>query len=317
MRRQWVRRLLQAVPTLLGMSVLIFGLVHLLPGDVTSALTGGEAGANASSEAALRKALGLNESIPLQYWHFLTGLLSGHLGKSFVTGQSIATIMGSAIPITLEIALLASLMAVVVGMPLGVLSALKRNSASDLLGRVAGLVGLSVPNFWLATLALLATSRFFGWVPALEWTALWSDPLENLSQAALPAFCVSFYLLAMVMRMTRASMLEVLHEGYVRTARAKGAPERVVIVRHALRNSLIPVVTVVGTQVGSLMGGVTIIEVIFGIPGVGNTLINAVYARDYPLIEVTAVFLAAVFVLLNLAVDLVYGLLDPRLRAST
>jgi peptide/nickel transport system permease protein len=310
------RRLAQLVPTLLGMSLLIFGLVRLLPGDVTVSLFGGDSGSTDASRDAVRQALGLDKPLPVQYWDFLKGFFDGNLGKSFLSGQPVAQIIGHAIPITLELTLLAMLMAVVVGIPLGVLSAAKKNSGHDLVARVGGLLGLSIPNFWVATLLLLATSAWFGWVPPVTFIPFWSDPLGNLEQMAIPAFSLALYPLATVMRMTRASLLEVLREDYVRTARAKGHRRRDVVIHHALRNSMIPVVTVVGLQIGNLMGGATIIEVIFGLPGVGNTLVGAIYNRDYPIIQVASVFLATVFVLVNLAVDLLYGVIDPRIEQA-
>lgn len=307
-------RALQLVPTLIGMSLLIFALVRLLPGDVTTALFSGDSGSSEESRAALRAALGLDEEFHVQYWHFVSGIFTGDLGSSYLSGQPVTQILSRAVPITLELTIIATVFAVAVGVPLGVISAVRRDTATDMVVRVGGLIGLSVPNFWIAILALLITSTLFHWVPQVTWIPIWEDPLGNLAQMAIPAFAVSLYLLAAVMRMTRASVLEVLQEDYVRTARAKGAPAMQVVTRHALRNAMIPVVTVVGTQVGNLMGGATIIEVIFGLPGVGNTLVQATYNRDYPVVEVTAIFLAAVFIALNFVVDLLYGYLDPRIE---
>jgi peptide/nickel transport system permease protein len=205
-------------------------------------------------------------------------------------------------------------LATVVGVPLGVLSAVRRNSASDFVARVAGLAGLSVPNFWFATLALLVGSLVFHWIPPVTWIPPWRDLWANLGQMMLPAVAISVYLMAIVMRMTRGTMLEVLGLDYIRTARAKGASARTVVFRHALRNSLIPVITVIGFQVGTLMGGATVVEVIFGLPGMGYTLVQGIFGRDYPVIEISAIFLAAVFVCVNLLVDLLYGVLDPRIE---
>jgi peptide/nickel transport system permease protein len=178
---------------------------------------------------------------------------------------------------------------------------------------VGGLIGVSIPSFWLATLLLLFTSRVFGWVPPLNYTPIYEDPIENLSQFILPAISISVFTLAVVMRMVRATMLEVLGQDYVRTARAKGVKQKVVISRHALRNALIPVVTVVGFEIGILMGGSAIVEIIFGLPGMGNTLINAIFNRDYPVVQAATMLIAAVFIFANLAVDLLYGVLDPRI----
>jgi len=312
--RYAVQRLILVIPTLLGMTLLIFGLVRLLPGDVVQVMSIGDVAASDATRERVRQALGLADPLPVQYAHYLGGLVSGDTGKSFLSGQPVSDILGRAIPITLELAVVAAAFAILVGMPLGVVSAVKQNTRLDFVARVGGLVGLSLPNFWIATLGLLLTSVAFHWIPAVTWIPLFADPLGNLVQIALPAFALSLTTLAIVMRMTRASLLETLHEDYVRTARAKGLAPRPVVMGHGLRNALIPVVTVIGTQVGGLMGGAVIIEVIFGLPGVGYSLVQAIYNRDYPIIQVAAVYLAAVFVLVNLGVDLLYGIIDPRIK---
>jgi len=224
--------------------------------------------------------------------------------------------MARAVPITLELAVLAAVTATAAGIPLGVLSALRPNTSLDFAARVGGLIGLSVPNFWFATLALLATSVLLHWIPPVTWIPPWRDLAGNLAQMAIPALAIAVYLMATVMRMTRASMLEVLRQDYIRTARAKGAPGPAVMFRHALRNSLIPVITVIGFQVGTLIGGATIVEVIFGLPGMGYTLVQGIFGRDYTVIEVAALFLASVFVVVNLLVDLLYGVIDPRIEQA-
>lgn len=310
------RRFAMTIPTLVGMSMLIFLLVRFLPGDVVDAFFSGDVGSSAAGRAAVRKSLGLADPLWAQYAKFVGGLLTGDFGKSYLSGQPVALILGRAIPITLELTILATIFAVAIAVPLGVVSAVAPNSGFDLAARVGGLLGLSIPNFWVATLGLLVSSLVFHWVPAVTWVAPWQDPLGNLAQMALPTFAVALYLLATVMRMTRASLLEVLREDFVRTARAKGVPRRVVVIKHGLRNALIPVITVIGTQIGNLMGGTTIVEVIFGLPGMGYTLVQSIYNRDYPVIQVAALFLAAIFVFLNLAVDLLYGVLDPRVEQT-
>jgi peptide/nickel transport system permease protein len=311
-----LHRLLLVVPTLVGMSVLIFAMVRLLPGDVVDAMLVGDASASAGAKQAVRKALGLADPLPLQYFRFAGGVVTGRLGTSLTSGEPVAKIMVRALPITVELAALATITATAVGVPLGVVSAVRPNTGVDLAARVGGLVGLSLPNFWFATLALLVTSVFFHWIPPVTWIPPWQDPLGNLEQMALPALAIAVYLMAAVMRMTRASMLEVLRADYIRTARAKGAPSGTVMFRHALRNSLIPVITVIGFQVGTLMGGATIVEVIFGLPGMGYTLVQGIFTRDYTVIQFTALFLAAVFVIVNLCVDLLYGVLDPRIEQA-
>ncbi len=298
------------------MSILIFAMVRLLPGDVVDAMFTGDSGATASAKQAVRKALGLADPLPVQYLKFAGGIVTGSLGQSLTSGEPVAKIMARAVPITIELAVLAAATATAVGIPLGVLSAVRPNTTLDFAARVGGLIGLSVPNFWFATLALLVTSVFLHWTPPVTWIPPWQDLLGNLVQMAIPALAIAVYLLATVMRMTRASMLEVLRQDYIRTARAKGAPSRTVMFRHALRNSLIPVITVIGFQVGTLIGGATIVEVIFGLPGMGYTLVQGIFARDYTVIEVAALFLASVFVIINLFVDLLYGVLDPRIEQA-
>jgi peptide/nickel transport system permease protein len=314
MARYALQRLLLVIPTLLGMTLLIFLLVRLLPGDVVVAMSIGDVGASDASHERVRQALGLSDPLPIQYVRYLAGLLTGNMGASFLSGQPVATILARAIPMTAELAVLAAAFAVLVGVPLGTVSAVRRNTRLDLAARVGGLVGLSLPNFWVATLGLLLTSVVLHWIPPVTWIPFWSDPLGNLVQIALPAFALSLNTLAIVMRMTRASLLEVLHEDFIRTAQAKGLAGRPVIFRHAMRNALIPVITVIGTQVGGLMGGAVIIEVIFGLPGVGYSLVQAIYNRDYPIIQSAAVYLAGVFVLVNLGVDVLYGVIDPRVK---
>jgi len=296
------------------MTVLIFALVRLLPGDVVQVMSIGDVAASDASRERVRQALGLADPLPVQYGRYLGGLLSGNMGTSFLSGQPVREILGRAIPITLELAVIAAAFAILVGTPLGVLSAVRHNTRLDFAARVGGLIGLSLPNFWIATLGLLLTSVVFHWIPAVTWIPFWTDPLGNVVQVALPAFALSLTTLAIVMRMTRASLLETLHEDFVRTARAKGLAPRRVVIGHGLRNALIPVVTVIGTQVGGLMGGAVIIEVIFGMPGVGYSLVQAIYNRDYPIIQVAAVYLAVVFVLVSLGVDLLYGVIDPRIK---
>jgi len=309
-----LRRVLLLVPTLLGMSVFIFLMLRLLPGDVVDLMTAGQEQATDESKRKLREAFGLADPLPLQYIKWLLGLLRGDPGKSLRSGQPISEALGQALPITLELTLLAVLLATTLAIPLGVLSASRRDSKADFGGRVAGLIGLSIPSFWLATLTLLFTSVVFSWVPPVSWVSPTTDPLGNLEQMLLPAAALAVQLMAIEMRMTRTTMLEVLGQDYVRTARAKGATEQLVTYRHALRNALIPVISVIGFQIGTLMGGSAIIEVIFGLNGIGATLIQAIFNRDYPMVQAAALFLATVFVVINTSVDLLYGYLDPRIK---
>jgi peptide/nickel transport system permease protein len=310
------RRMLLLLPTVFGMSLLIFLMLRLLPGDVVDLMTAGNEDITDAAKKNLREAFGLSDPLPVQYLKWIGSLLRGDPGKSLRSGQPIGEALGQALPVTLELTLLAVGMATLVAIPLGVLSATRRDTGADFLGRLAGVIGLSVPSFWLATLMLLFTSLVFRWIPPVTFIPFFTDPAGNLQQMALPAAALALQLMAIEMRMTRTTMLEVLGQDYVRTARAKGASERLVTYRHALRNALIPVISVIGFQVGTLMGGSVIIEVIFSLNGIGNTLVQAIFNRDYPLVQAAALFLAVVFVLVNTSVDLLYGYLDPRIKQA-
>lgn len=301
------------IPTLLGMALLIFVMVRMLPGDYVDALVGSDSTMSSADKDAIRASYGLSDPLPVQFVRWIGGLLTGDLGVSFRTGQPISKILRSSLPITLELAFLSSLVSVVIAIPLGIFSATRRNSHVDFWARVLGLIGLSFPNFWLATVFLLATSLLFKWVPPVNWISPFTDLRGNLTQVMMPVLALSLQLIAIQMRMVRASMLEVLRLDHIRTARAKGLSERTILYRHALRNAFIPVITVIGLQLGVLMGGSVIIEQIFGLPGLGWFLLQAIYNRDYPIIQAAALFLATVFVVINLLVDLLYGWLDPRI----
>jgi peptide/nickel transport system permease protein len=314
--RYVLRRLWLLIPTLIGMSLLVFCMLRLLPGDIVDVMTGGDIPASAGSKERLREAFGLDQPIPVQYVTWVANMLRGDFGTSFRSGEPVSAILLRTLPITLELTILAVLVATICAIPLGVISAVVRESSFDYAARLGGLIGLSMPNFWLATLMLLFTSVVLHWIPPVNWIPLWQDPIANLQQMALPVAAISLPLMAILMRMTRTMMLEVLQQDYVRTARAKGAIERLVVFRHALRNALIPVVSVIGFQIGALMGGSAIVEVIFGLNGVGNTLVQAIFNRDYPVVQAATLFVAFVFVMTNLGVDLMYGYLDPRLKRT-
>jgi peptide/nickel transport system permease protein len=307
------RRFLLAIPTIIGISIIIFLMVRLMPGDLVDVLRGGDAVATEEQKQQVREQLGLTGSYPEQYWRWASGAVTGDLGDSYRNAEPVSDILERAVPITLELMILALLIATLIGVPLGVISAVRRDSVSDYASRVGGLVGISIPSFWLATLLLLFTSRVFGWVPPITYVPFFDDPLKNLSQFILPAISISVFTLAIVMRMVRATMLEVLSQDYVRTARAKGVRHRVVVYRHALRNALIPVVTIIGFEIGILMGGAAIVEIIFGLPGVGYVLLNAIFNRDYPVVQGATLLIAVIFVVANTIVDIVYGWLDPRI----
>lgn len=309
-----LRRFALLIPTLIGMSMIIFLMVRLMPGDIVDSLVGLDPTVTPEAKAELRHSYGLDDPVPVQYAKWIVGIFQGDLGKSYRTRQPITEQLVQALPVTIELAALALFMSVIVAIPLGVLSAIKRNSWIDLSARIGGLAGLAFPNFWLATMFLLITSLTFHWVPPVFYINPLQDPVGNLIQFFLPAFSLSVALMAIEMRMARTSMLEVLRQDYIRTARAKGLSDRVVYFKHALKNSFIPVITVIGIQLGVLLGGSVIIEQIFGLPGVGWYLLQGIQGRDYPVVQVTALFLATVFVVMNLFVDLTYAFLDPRIK---
>jgi len=313
MGRFVLRRLLLLIPTLLGMSVVIFLMVRLIPGDVADTLLSGESGSDVQAHTALRHALGLDDPLPLQYVKWMGSVVHGDFGTSLVTGRAVAGTLLPALEITLELTIIASVVATAIAIPLGVFAARRANRPSDLAVRTVTLLGIAIPDFWLATLLLLFTSTVFHWTPSVIWVSFPEDPLGNLSQIWMPTAILTLFVIASTTRMTRTTMVDVLSQDYIRTARAKGLDDRRVIYRHALRNALIPVMTLSGVQVATLLSGVTILEVMFGLPGVGYTLTQSIYKRDYPVIQDAALMLALIVILLNLLVDVLYAVVDPRI----
>ncbi|MCC6176569.1 MAG: ABC transporter permease [Chloroflexi bacterium] len=314
MTRYVINRLLLAIPVLIGASIVIFILLRFLPGDVVDIIIGTEGSATPEVRETIRRMFGLDQPIYIQYLTWLGAIVRGDLGSSLRTSEPVAGILLSRLPITLELAFLSVVLSISMAVPLGVLAAVKRGGPIELVSRLIGLIGLSLPNFWLATMMILVASLWFGWLPSLIYVSPLSDPVENLQQMLMPAFSLALALMAIVLRMTRSAMLEVLGQDFVRTARAKGLNERLVLMRHALKNALIPVVTVVGVQMGTLFGGAVVVEQIFGLPGMGWTFVNGIYQRDYPTVQGAVLMLATSFIVVNLLVDLTYAYLDPRIR---
>ena len=302
--------------TLAVVSIIIFLFVRLLPGNILDLFFAGDTSATPQELAQAKTELGLNGSYPEQYWRWISGVFQGNFGKSLLSQQPVSTIMATAIPIDIELVILALLIALAIGIPLGILSAVKRDRPADYASRVTGLIGITIPNFWLATLLLIFVSRVFHWVPPLEYVPFFSDPVTNLEEFILPAISIAVFTLAIVMRMVRATMLEVLGQDYVRTARAKGARRHTVLRKHALRNALIPVLTVVGFEIGGLIGGAALAEIIYGLPGVGYQLLHGILERDYPVVEASTLIIAGTFVVVSFAVDILYGVLDPRITVT-
>jgi peptide/nickel transport system permease protein len=306
------RRLALLVPVLIGVSVLVFVMIRLIPGDVVDSILGADTKPEVRAE--LRQLFGLDEPMYLQYLRWLGGVLHGDFGVSLRNGQPVSDAILSHLPVTVELATLAILLSCSIAIPLGVISALHRNTWLDLIVRVGALVGVSFPSFWLATMFLLISSLAFHWLPPLIFVGPQQDIRVNLSQMLMPVLALAAGHCAVTMRMTRSAVLEVLRRDYVRTARAKGLLNRTVVMVHSLRNALVPVITVLGLQVGYLLGGTVIIEQIFGLPGMGWLLLNGIYQRDYPIVQAMTLLLAVSFVLTNLIVDVVYTFVDPRIR---
>jgi peptide/nickel transport system permease protein len=313
-RAYLLRRVLTLVPTLVGVTILIFLMIRMIPGTVVDQMIGAEARVDESTKAAMRAFFGLDQPLYVQYWNWFSGLLRGDLGQSWRSGLSVNKMIFDRLAVTGELALLALGVSLVVGLPLGIISAIRENTPLDHIVRVTSLFSLSIPIFWQAAMIILGLSLWFRWVPPVQYRPLTQDPLANLQQFILPALVLGTVVAAQVMRMTRSALLDVLRHDYVRTARAKGLRERLVVSRHAFKNALIPIITVIGVQVGYLLGGAVVTEEVFTLPGVGRLVLNAVYERDYPLVQGTILFIALLFMLSNLIVDLLYAYLDPRIR---
>lgn len=313
------QRLLTFPLILLGVSILVFFSIRLIPGDAITAMLGTEAGLlTATQRAALAAYFGLDQPVHVQYWRWLTGLFQGDLGLSVTYGKPVLTVILERFPLTLELALLSMLIALSVGIPAGVLAATRNERPSDLTIRVLAMLGQSTPSFVVGLVIIYVLSVYLGMVPAMgTFTPLVVDPLANLSQLVFPAITLGFAFAASVTRISRSAMLDVLSDDYVRTARSKGASSRSVIWRHALPNALIPVVTLSGVEFGYLLGGAVIVEQIFALPGLGRLTLDAISQRDYALVEGAVLFVAFNFLIVNLVVDLAYVALDPRIRLSS
>ena len=300
--------------TLAGLTVLVFLMLRLIPGTVVEQMIGADAVASPAMVAQLKAFFGLDQPWYLQYGRWIGRLVQGDLGISWRTGKPVVGLILERLPVTLELTSLSVVFALLLGMPAGVLSAVRRNGALDNITRVGTLLGLSVPVFWQGTMLILFFSLYLRWMPPVVWVDFFTDPRRNLTIMVLPALCLGTAAAANIARTTRACMLDVLRSEYIRTASAKGLARGAVILKHALRNALIPVVTVAGLQMGILLGGTVVVEEVFTLPGVGRLVLWSIYQRDYPLTQSTILFIAVMFMSLNLMVDLVYSYLDPRIR---
>jgi peptide/nickel transport system permease protein len=312
--RYIAKRLLSLLPVLFGVSLIVFFLVRLIPGSALEMYMGTQVEATPQQMEELKRIFGEDKPVPVLYVQWVGQILQGDFGYSLRTGRPVLPDILSRMPLTLELTLLSLVIALLIGIPQGIFSSLKQNPVADLLNRVIGLLGLSLPQFWLASLMVLAFSNTQGWIPMGNYVKFTADPLRNLQMLFLPALAIGIGLAAVVMRYTRNSMLEVLQMDYIRTAKAKGLKKRVVIGRHALKNAILPVITVVGFNTGFLLSGSIVIEEVFALPGLGRLALYAIYQRDYPLIQGIVLVIATIFVLVNLLTDLIYALVDPRIR---
>ena len=309
-----VHRAAISVVTLFVISLIVFTGVRMIPGDPARVMAGTDA--DDAGLAEIREKYGLNDAVVVQYLRWLRLTVGGDLGESIRTREPVILTVGRKLPITIELAVLSLLVAVAIAIPVGVLSAVRRNSLWDYLANGASLCGLSVPSFWLGIMLILFFSVRLGVLPASGFVSLWEDPVANVKRMIMPAFVLGTALTAVLMRQTRNSMIEILSADYIRTARSKGLAGRVVVFRHAIRNGLIPVVTILGLQMGALMGGAVVTEQIFVVPGFGRLIVEAVFTRDYPLVQGVVLITASAYVLINLLVDVSYTVLDPRIRVA-
>ncbi len=312
MRDYIIRRLLMLIPVLIGISLSVFMIMQLVPGDVVSGILGIEQ--TPELRVMWEKKLGLDRPVHMQYLNWIGNVLRGDFGESFRTGAPVFPEIISRFKITAELAVLASAAALVIALPLGILSALKRNQPIDKGVRVMALMGVSVPSFASATLLILFLSKVFGYFTPVKYTSFFQNPATNLEIMVLPAIILGSGMAGSLMRMTRSSILEVMRQDFIKAVRAKGATEKITIFRHALKNGSIPIITLVGMQMGSLLGGTVVIEQIFSIPGLGQYVLTGISQRDYPVVQGGVLFIAFVYVIINLFVDILYTYVDPRIQ---
>lgn len=309
-----LRRLAIAIPTLILVSIFVFVLQKLLPGDPALVLAGEER--DPEMLAFIREKYRLNDPIIYQYFYWISGVVQGDMGVSLRTGQPVLTLIGDKLPVTIQLAVMAMIIAFVIGIPAGILSAVKKGTMIDYVANIVALSGLSIPNFWLGIMLIMLVSVNLGWLPASGYESPWVDPLRSLETMIMPAFVLGTGLAATLMRHTRSAMLGVLKADYVRTARAKGLREHVVVIKHAFRNGLLPIVTLSALLFGELLAGAVLTEQIFTIPGFGKLIVDAVFTRDYAVVQGVVMCTAVGFMLMNLIADILYFMLNPRMRSA-
>ena len=315
MRSYLAGRLLQVIPTILLVSVLVFALQQFLPGDPSVVLAGEERGDPVVLQQ-IRAELWLDRSVPVQYLHWIGNVLHGDLGVSWRLREPIASLILAKLPVTMQLGGMAFMIALLIGIPAGILSAAQRNRPLDYVANLVGLAGLSTPNFWLGIMLILLVSVKLGWLPPSGYVPLWEDWRQSLATTIMPAFVLGNSIAAILMRHTRSAMLTALDQDYIRTARAKGLREWRVVLRHAFRNALVPVVTLGALELGTLLSGAVLTEFVFSIPGFGKLIVDAVFNRDYPVVQGVVLVTAGMFILLNLLADVLYVVINPRLRVA-
>jgi peptide/nickel transport system permease protein len=315
-RTYLAKRLLLIVPTLFGVAAVVFVIMRVIPGDVTLLILGGDQTGRIDPQqvAAMRHELGLDQPIAVQFTQWLWGVLRLDFGKSLWTGQPVIEEVLIRLPLSLEVAILATIVSVLIAIPLGMVAAVRQDSWVDYVIRVVSIGGQAIPSFWVGILVILFLVIYFGWGPPLEFTPPWVDPWANFQQLVWPVATVGYRYAAVTTRMTRSTVLEVLREDYIRTAWAKGLRERAVVIRHALKNAMLPVITLVGTEFAFLIGGLVVTETVFTLNGVGRFVVDAVAHRDYPVVQALVFLIAFCFVVVNLLIDLTYAWFDPRIR---
>jgi peptide/nickel transport system permease protein len=315
-RTYLTKRLLLIIPTLFGVAAVVFVIMRVIPGDVTLLILGGDQTGRIDPQqvAAMRQQLGLDQPLAVQFGTWLWGVVRLDFGKSLWTGQPVIEEVLIRLPLSLEVAILATIVSVLLAIPLGMLAAVRQDTWVDYLIRVASIGGQAIPSFWVGILVILFLVIYFGWGPPLEFTPPWVDPWANFQQLIWPVVTVGYRYAAVTTRMTRSTVLEVLREDYIRTAWAKGLRERAVVIRHALKNAMLPVITLIGTEFAFLIGGLVVTETVFTLNGVGRFVVDAVAHRDYPVVQALVFLIAFCFVVVNLLIDLTYAWFDPRIR---
>lgn len=316
MQRYVAQRLLLGLISLVGLSLLVFTFLRIIPGDTAVLVLGPDAASSPEQVDELRAQLGLDDPLPVQYVRWVGDLLRGDLGHSLFTGRPVSDEVGNRLSTTVELAVMALAISLIAGVSAGTASAVWDGRARDQLIRVISILGLSMPNFWLGTMVIVYSAKWFGWIPPVQHINFWEDPSRNLQQFVVPGLVVGLGLAASLSRLTRSAVLEVMRDDYVRTATAKGLTARTVLFRHTLRNSLIPIVTLFGVQVGGVVAGTVVVENVFNLPGLGRLILDSIARKDYPLVQGIVLLYGTLIVLVNVVTDIVYGLVDPRIRVA-